>query len=91
MGRKPRDYGQGRLKGEQRTRPSRRRRWWLVGLALAVLVVAGGVGAWFWNGAQAAREIAPKFNLIASTGRVITTEDFLGKQDVVLIFYMGAG
>jgi hypothetical protein len=59
-------------------------------MVLALLVVGGGIGGWLWNRASAALEPAPKFNLFASTGRVITSEDFLGKQDLVLIFYMGA-
>lgn len=56
-----------------------------------MLVVGGAAGTWFWNGARAAPEPAPKFNLLASTGRVVTIDEFLGKQDLVLIFYMGAG
>jgi hypothetical protein len=60
-------------------------------MVLAVLVVGGGIGTWLLNGARAAPEPAPKFNLFASTGRVVTIEDFLGKQELVLIFYMGAG
>jgi hypothetical protein len=70
----------------------RRRRWrWIaVGIA-ALLLVAGGVGAWQWNGARAAFDPAPRFNLMGSTGKVYTLDDFLGKQEVVLIFYMGTG
>lgn len=89
MGRKARGK---RLKGQQEVRPSRRRqrRRLLVGVALAVLVVGGGVATWLWNGARAAPEPAPRFNLPASTGRVIALDEFLGKQEVVLIFYMVA-
>jgi len=54
--------------------------------------VLGGVGAWLWNGARATPpEPAPRFNLWASTGRGITLDDYLGKQEVVLFFFMGAG
>lgn len=63
----------------------------MVGAALALLAVAGGTGAWLWGGAGASPPPAPKFNLLASVGRVITLEEFLGKQPVVLVFYMGAG
>jgi len=72
-------------------RSTRRRGWWMVGVVLAVLMVGGAAGAWLWKGARAAPEPAPKFNLFASTGRVVTIDEFLGKQDLVLIFYMGAG
>lgn len=72
-----------------RSKPRRGR--WIVGVALAVLVVGGAAGTWLWNGARAAPEAAPKFNLLASTGRAVTIDEFLGKQDLVLIFYMGAG
>lgn len=71
----------------------RRRQWprrWMVGVAV-VLLAAGGAGAWFWSGADAVPEPAPRFNLMASTGEAITLDAFLGKQEVVLIFYMGAG
>ena len=89
----------GRRAREQRERRERgfggglvrRRRQWVVGTLLAVLVVAAGAGLWLWNGAVAAPTLAPKFNLFASTGRVITIDDFLGKQEIVLVFYMGAG
>ena len=60
-------------------------------MVLALLAAGGGLGGWLWTGARAAPEPAPKFNLLASTSRVVTIEDFLGKQEVVLIFYMGAG
>lgn len=70
----------------------RRRKRWIVAVVLGVLVVGGGLGAWQLSGAlTAAPEPALRFNLMASTGRVITLDDYLGKQEVVLIFYMGAG
>ena len=91
MGRKARNKREQREKGAPEPRPSMRRgrRKWVVGTLLALLVVGGGVGAWLWNGARATPpEPAPRFNLLASTGKVITLDDYLGKQEVVLIFYM---
>ena len=78
----------GRL--QKKNRSMRRRSRWIAVVA-ALVLVAGGVGAWQWNERRAAPEPAPRFNLMASTGKVVTLEDFLGKQEVVLIFYMGAG
>lgn len=67
----------------------RRRRKWIGATILALLVVGGGLGAWLWNGARVTpAEPAPRFNLLASTGRVMTLDDYVGKQEVVLIFYM---
>jgi hypothetical protein len=68
----------------------RRSRWLAAGIA-ALLLTAGGVGAWQWRAARAAPEPAPRFNLMGSSGRTYTLDDFVGKQEVVLIFYMGAG
>lgn len=82
-----------RLEKKNRGGPGRprnwfmRRRWRWIGIA-ALVLVAGGAGAWQWNERRAAP--APRFNLMASTGKVVTLDDFLGKQEVVLIFYMGA-
>lgn len=68
----------------------RRRRRRIVVAIMALLVLGGGLGAWLWNGARATPvEPAPRFNLFASTGRVITLDDYLGKQEVVLVFFMG--
>ena len=94
MGRKGKKKREQREKGapEPRSSTRRGRRKWIVGLLLALLVVGGGVAAWLWNGARAIpQEPAPRFSLLASTGRVITLDEFLGKQEVVLIFYMAAG
>ena len=69
----------------------RRRKSIIIAILLALLIGGGSFGAWKWNRAQAAPEPAPRFNLLASTGRVITLDDYLGKQEVVLVFFMGAG
>lgn len=64
----------------------------IVGALVALLLVVSGVGAWLWSGVRTTPvEPAPRFNLLASTGRVIALDEFLDKQEVVLIFYMGAG
>ncbi|MBI1960021.1 MAG: hypothetical protein HYS36_12450, partial [Candidatus Rokubacteria bacterium] len=60
----------------------------MVGTLLALVAIVAGVGTWVWNGARATVAPAPTFNLLASTGHVITLDDFLGKQQVVLLFYM---
>ena len=95
MGRKAREKLERRTRGgPEPPAPMRRRRRrkWIVGTLLALLIVGGGVGVWQWSGARTAPpEPAPRFHLLASTGRVITLDDFLGKQEVALIFYMGAG
>jgi hypothetical protein len=84
MGRKAKKKPDQRKKGRVGTR-------WIVATLLALLVGGGGFGAWMWNTARATPEPAPRFNLLASTGRVIILDDYLGKQEVVLLFYMAAG
>lgn len=94
MGQNGRQKREQREKGRQEVPfgTRRRRRRWIVGTLVALLLVGGGVGAWIWNGARAtSAEPAPRFNLLASTGRVIALDEFLDKQEVVLLFYMGAG
>lgn len=103
MGRQSRAKQERR--GKQTLGPARPRsgwkRWsrWSVGGVGLVLLVAGGVGAWQqWNGGRLAfpftagpPEPAPRFNLMAANGPVHTLDQYVGKQEVVLIFYMGAG
>lgn len=91
MGRKAREKLQRRMRGAPEPRPAMRWRKWIVGALMALLVVGGGIGAWQWNGARTTPpEPAPRFNLLSSTGRVISLDEFLGKQQVLLLFYMGA-
>lgn len=91
MGRKARRKLEQRDKAGPKPRPSTRLTKWVMATLLALLILVGGIGAWLWNGARATPEPAPRFNLLASTGRVISLDEFLGKQEVVLIFYMNAG
>jgi hypothetical protein len=92
MGRKASEKLERRMKSGHGPRPSRRqwRRRWLVRSFLALALSGGGIATWVWNGARAVPEPAPRFNLLASTGRVISLDEFVGKQAVVLIFYMVA-
>lgn len=92
MGRKARRKLDPREPGGSPARPSGRgrRRIWIVGTLLALVAIVAGVGTWVLDGARATAEPAPKFSLLASTGQVTTLDDFLGKQQVVLLFYMVA-
>lgn len=66
------------------------RRKWMTGAILAV-GIAAGVAAWQWPGMLWGYKKAPSFTLQSSTGRAFSLEDFRGKKEVVLVFYMGAG
>ena len=92
MGRKARRKLERREQGGSPARLSERgrRRIWIVGTLLGLVAIVAGMGTWVLDGARATAEPAPKFNLPASTGHVITLDDFLGKQQVVLLFYMVA-
>lgn len=94
MGQKAREKREPREKGRPEPRPGmrRRRKKWILGNLVALVLIGGGVGAWIWNGARATpAEPAPRFNLWASSGRAITLDDYVGKREVVLFFFMGAG
>ncbi len=66
------------------------KRKWLTGAILAV-GIAAGIAAWQWPGTLWGYKKAPSFFLQSSTGQAVSLEDFRGKKEVVLIFYMGAG
>ena len=66
-----------------------RKRKWMFRTMVAV-VIAAGIAAWQWPGTLWGYKKAPSFTLKSSTGRPVSLEDFRGKKEVVLIFYMGA-
>ena len=59
--------------------------------AILAVGIAAGVVAWQWPGTLWGYKKAPSFTLQSSTGRAVSLEDFRGKKEVVLLFYMGAG
>lgn len=86
-----------RAKRRTVTRPSRRRLW-LIGLT----VVLVGVGALLWGSRQRPGTVppnaimaaehsrrAPLFKLPGTSGKSVDLTAYLGKQPVVLVFYMG--
>lgn len=77
---------------KRRRRVTERRETFLI---LAALTVALIVSISLWPLYLKARILAPStpappFALPSSTGQTLALEDFLGKQDVVLLFYMVA-
>lgn len=68
----------------------RRRRKWIVGAVVSIVLISA-IAAWHWNGNLWGYRVAPSFTLQASNGQLISLRDYLGKQEVVIIFYMGAG
>ena len=78
------------MKGANDRSVGRRRRKWIVAAFLSLALI-GIVAAWKWNGTLWAYKQAPSFTLQASNGQLISLRDYLGKQEVVIIFYMGAG
>jgi len=69
--------------------PARR---WIAGISLAVVIGASGIGGWLWlrHGIETTPPPAPTLSLPASRGSVISIEEFLGKEPLVLLFYMTA-
>jgi hypothetical protein len=59
----------------------------IMGLVMWSVVCAGGVGQ---SAALQVGEKAPMFELPSTTGEQIKLADYLGKQPVVLFFYIGA-
>jgi len=56
------------------------------------MIGAAGIGGWLWlrHGIETTPPPAPAFRLPASTDKVISLEEFLGKEPLVLLFYMTA-
>jgi hypothetical protein len=80
------------------TRPPRRRRLWLGGVVVLLL----GIGTLLWSpwsrqgtvpphAIMAAEQsaLAPPFTLPSTAGEPLELAAYLGKQSVVLVFYMG--
>lgn len=93
MGRRSRRKQEQRQKGRigPDHHPSgRRRKKWILG-TLLFLVAIVAIVAWQWKGQLWAYKVAPSFSLEASTGQLVSLRDYVGKKEVVVIFYMGAG
>lgn len=59
----------------------------LLALVVASVIGVGGIGQGF---ALQVGEKAPMFELPSTTGKTVKLADYLGKQPVVLFFYIGA-
>lgn len=83
-----------RIARNSRRRLRRLARRWAWAFAV-VVVVAGGIGylAWTygWGGVAGVGDRAPAFVLEEGEGRTVSLEDYLGRQPVVLVFYMTYG
>ena len=94
MGRSARRKHEQREKGmkgsNDRPLRRRRRRQWIVAAFFSFALI-GAAAVWKWNGTLWAYKAAPSFTLQASNGQLVSLRDYLGKQEVVIIFYMGAG
>lgn len=86
--RKQEQRQKGRMSPNHHSLRNRRKKW--IVRTLLVLVVVGAIAAW-WNGILWGYKQAPSFTLQASNGQLVSLKDYLGKQEVVVIFYMGAG
>ena len=74
-------------KGASRRWSRRRRR--SVGLLLALAVLGGAYSLWA-GGWLSSPGLAPPFTLSAHTGEQVSLSDYVGKRDVVLVFYMAS-
>ena len=85
----------GKQKGGAKGRPGARgtsRRWSrrrrrTVGSLLALAGLGGAYGLWA-GGWFSSTEMAPPFTLPAHTGEQVSLTDYVGKREVVLVFYM---
>ena len=80
----------GVTKARRRARELRQTSVVLIVLALALVASIAAWAIFFkaWTPTPAAQ--APRFALPSSIGQTVALEDFLGKQEVVLVFYMVA-
>ena len=82
------------LAKSSRRRLRRRARRWAWAFAV-LLVLGGGIGylAWTygWGGVAGIGERAPGLVLEDGDGRPVNLGDYLGRQPVVLVFYMNYG
>jgi len=81
---------QGAAKARRRARERRQTVGVLMTLALALIVSLVSWRLFFTAWAPASPASAPSFALPSSTGQTVALRDFIGKQDVVLVFYMVA-
>ncbi len=67
-------------------------RTWIAAISLAVVIGAAGIAGWLWlqHGIETTPPPASTFSLPASTGNVVSLEEYLGKEPLVLLFYMTA-
>jgi len=77
----------GRPGAEGAGRRWSRRRRRSVGLLLTVAALGGALILWA-GGWLSSPGLAPPFTLPAHTGEQISLTDYIGKRDVVLVFYM---
>ena len=64
-------------------------RTWALGVFLAAMLIVGTAAlSWVLGRMTALPAPAPKFSLPSSTGHVVGLDNFLGHQEVVLLFYM---
>ena len=83
---RPKERDRAKAKNPHRAAGGKR----LAATIIAVAIVAA-IAVWQWPGTLWGYKKAPSFTLQSSTGRAVSLEDFRGKKEVVLLFYMGAG
>ena len=90
MGRNARRKNERHRRGGKDLEGGHASRNWIIGVIGSLLVIVL-IAAWQWKSNLWAYKTAPSFTLQASTGQLVSLRDYLGKQEVVIIFYMGAG
>ena len=77
-------------KAKRRARERRQASFVLTLLGVALIASIGAWAVFFRAWMPGSDTRAPRFALPASTGQTVKLDDFLGNQDVVLVFYMVA-